>query len=94
MILVLMVFPACWMARLPSLYTLRIETVAYILPSLVTAVMTVPVITGRRHTHIHTGHDTINNLIENKEQKMLQTYIKRRITVLQPAGRPVLRAKC
>lgn len=45
MILVLMVFPACWMARLPSLYTLMMETVAYMLPPLITAVMTVPVIT-------------------------------------------------
>lgn len=50
-ILVLMVFPACWMARLPSLYTLIMETVAYMLPPLITAVMTVPVITAMRaHT--------------------------------------------
>lgn len=44
-ILVLIVFPACWIARLPSLYTLIIETVACILPPLITAVITVPVIT-------------------------------------------------
>lgn len=55
MILVLMVFPACWMARLPSLYTFIMETVAYILPPLITAVMTVPVITVI-DAHIHTGH--------------------------------------
>lgn len=54
MILVLMVFPACWMARLPSLYTFIMETVAYMLPPFTTAVMTVPVITvvdKHRHTH-------------------------------------------
>lgn len=50
-ILVLMVFPACWMARLPSLYRLMMETVAYILPPLMVAVMTVPLITV---TNTHT----------------------------------------
>lgn len=52
-ILVLMVFPACWMARSPSLYTLMMETVACMLPPLATAVMTVPVITGKTHTHTY-----------------------------------------
>lgn len=41
------------MARLPSLYTLMIETVAYILPSLITAVMTVPVITVKTQIKKH-----------------------------------------
>lgn len=53
MILVLMVFPACWMAKLPSLYTFIMETVAYMLPPFTTAVMTVPVITVV-DTHIDT----------------------------------------
>lgn len=63
-ILVLMVFPACWMARSPSLYTLMMETVACMLPPLATAVMTVPVITGKTHTHTHT-HKLISDKVDS-----------------------------
>ena len=65
MILVLMVFPACWMARLPSLYTLMMETVANMLPPLITAVMTVPVITvEKRARHERTYLFTVVNPLE------------------------------
>lgn len=64
--LVLMLFPACWMDRFPSLYTLVMEKVASTLSSLMAAETSVPVSTvTRRQQNINSSSTVLCRTVRN-----------------------------